>query len=550
MASGFKILLLLLLPFASVAINITLGCWEDVAEFLSDLNAEEPKAYAVKMYDSVGKPGINVPGGNVDRLGSYTECISVEAPSGRFRGQYCKLQVQQDGIDYYNGLCAPSSCHEEEITALAVLGKLTVILLFVACFSLQNHLPAIWLMKPCKEVSLSLSGIRALSLLWVISGHTSQMTAWQNLDNELEWEAKVLKNPIYVFSLSGPFYLGVDTFFLISGFLSCQSFLNMLNLSEKRITFRLTVKYLWCRFFRLQPLHIYSLCLLIGFYSVTPWGTFWEISKLEVDNCRRTWWANLLLINNFIAGQESCNGWTWYLANDFQFYFTTPLLVYISMSKQGIIILGTLLFLTTFTVTALLSSFYRLPVANPRDMRKTATVMYFAEYYSKPYCRYGPFLVGLVLMFPQVQASIGWLSATFSMFMVVALAYALQDPLHYSPATAIYQATHRTVWAIAVGWIIFACEEGYGGFINWMLSWGFWSLVAKISYACYLVHPMLILLYNGLQETPMHYSDMNMFYLFLGHCLMTFMVGLALTVMVEMPLQALRRAVQRQVVQL
>ncbi|XP_053145826.1 O-acyltransferase like protein-like [Hemicordylus capensis] len=248
-----------------------------------------------------------------------------------------------------------------------------------------------------------------------------------------------------------------------------------------------------------------------------------------------------------------CNGWTWYLASDFQFYFTTPLLVFLySRSKYGLMVTGTFLFLATFTVTSLLSSFYQLPVANPYDMRKMSTVMYFMEYYSKPYCRYGPFLVGILLglfiyhqqtplLRTKVQAAIGWLCALFSMFMVIALAYAFEDSLNiYAPAKAIYQALHRTVWAVAVGWIIFACGEGYGGFISSLLSWGIWAVVARISYACYLVHPMLILLYNGLQETLMHYSDINMFYLFLGHCSVTFIVGLAVTVMVERPLQELK----------
>ncbi|KAL8204037.1 UNVERIFIED_CONTAM: hypothetical protein K2H54_066303 [Gekko kuhli] len=187
-------------------------------------------------------------------------------------------------------------------------------------------------------------------------------------------------------------------------------------------------------------------------------------------------------------------------------------------------------------------------------MRRTSTVMYFTEYYSKPYCRYGPFLVGILLglfayqrptpvLRTKTQASLGWLCAMFSMFMVVALAYTLEASLDaYSPSVALYQAVHRTVWAAAVGWIIFACEEGFGGCINWLLSWGIWAVVAKISYACYLAHPMLILLYNGLQETLMHYSDINMFYLFLGHCLMTLVAGLALTVMVEMPLQELKQS--------
>ncbi|XP_062984867.1 O-acyltransferase like protein-like [Elgaria multicarinata webbii] len=622
------LVLLLLLPGVSVAINITLRCWEDVTEFLSDLNAEKPKAYAIKMYDSIGKLSSNVLGGNMDRLGSYTECVSAEAPSGRFRGQYCKLQVQQDRMDYYSGICVPSSCQEEEITALAVLDvfkfKTTSFLSpLPSLFALNSTVSFTTVARCAKErfpidafvtvclfisvfiITLPAAGTIYSADVWTAAKRTELPT--QSLpsanygstsstendtskskaerkhgrepgstlpavsdgskpNNVLEWEAKVLKNPIYIYSRSGPFYLGVDTFFLISGLLSTRSFLNMLNRSEKKIPFQITLKFLCNRLLRLQPLHMYSVCLLVGLYSITPWGALWELSKLEVDNCRRAWWANLMLVNNFIAGPEACNGWTWYLANDFQFYFTTPLLVFFSTrSKHWFIVLGTFLFLASFTVTALLSSFYRLPVANPQDMRKTSTVMYFMEYYSKPYCRYGPFLVGILLglfMYHQqtpilrtkVQAAAGWLCAMFSMFMVVALAYTLEDISNpYSPITAIYQAVHRTIWAIAVGWIVFASEEGYGGFINWILSWGVWTVVAKISYACYLVHPMLILLYNGLQETLMHYSDINMFYLFLGHCLVTFIVGLALTVMIEMPLQELKQSlagVNQQVVRL
>lgn len=50
------------------------------------------------------------------------------------------------------------------------------------------------------------------------------------------------------------------------------------------------------------------------------------------------------------------------------------------------------------------------------------------------------------------------------MAVLVGLAYILREtPAYPSVPHALYQGLHRPLWALAVTWIILACEEGYGG---------------------------------------------------------------------------------------
>ncbi|MBN3271823.1 NRF6 protein, partial [Polyodon spathula] len=561
--------------------------------------------------------GSDFVGGNMNRPGSFSECILANA--GGFSGQYCQVMLIQEQTGYLVGLCVPDSCEEAEIeilvanadvfkykdtslvppipsvllhnstqqipvsttkclkkngapdasaivclfvcsfiVALPLGGTIYVALIkwkkqkwtlstvgskfksdpniydecffsglvyfldnFLKTFSLQNNFSSLWATKDKGHYS-ALNGIRILSLLWIICGHNIQLSAWENLvvfvftDNAKRWKDSVANNPAYIVALSGPSYLAVDTFLLIGGLLSVKSLFSLIDGADDKMTVQLVGTFLLNRIKRIQPLHIFMVCLSIGLLSVVPKGSFWSFAEMQIDICKKYWWANMLLINNLFFYPNSCIPWSWYLAIDVQFYFTTPLLVFllrrqVQENTCTLIAVATIFLLIPCIISALLTAYFQLPLYLPSEWIYKA---YFEYYYNKPYSRYGPYLIGILLgMFmnakkdrllkKQWQAAVGWISSLTSMALLVALAYVLHEVPNYPSAPhAIYQGLHRTLWAVAVAWIIFACDEGFGAL-------NVWIPFSSISFACFMIHPLLIIIFNGVQETLFHYTDIN-----------------------------------------
>jgi hypothetical protein len=68
------------------------------------------------------------------------------------------------------------------------------------------------------------------------------------------------------------------------------------------------------------------IALTYGLWNYIGDGPLWAKSDENelVNKCPSQWWQNALYINNLFTFSKQCIGWTWYLANDMQFYWITP----------------------------------------------------------------------------------------------------------------------------------------------------------------------------------------------------------------------------------
>ena len=197
----------------------------------------------------------------------------------------------------------------------------------VKAFSALRNLKKICNITDSNEELSCLHGIRFLSMTWVILGHTF-FFAMSYVDNPA-WALEKIQNTKSMEAVEqGTF--SVDSFFFLSGLLVSYMFLTRRN-QIKSLNFLFWLKFIFHRFIRILPPYLALIVLLEPLMYYTCDGPLCPTKNNS--NCYKYWWTNLLNINNFWSESDMCAGWTWYLANDFQFFCLSPifllLLVYI-----------------------------------------------------------------------------------------------------------------------------------------------------------------------------------------------------------------------------
>ncbi|GBN40924.1 Nose resistant to fluoxetine protein 6 [Araneus ventricosus] len=379
---------------------------------------------------------------------------------------------------------------------------------FFSCFCLITNGERILNTDSAEGQLPCLHGIRFLSMSWVILCH-AYATCFSAIRNPAE-VTKFIDHWTFQIILNG--FYSVDSFFLLSAFLVAHLFFKQCEKTNGKIPW---LYFYIHRYIRLTPVYM----IVVAFYSTLNKylgsGPIWPDSAANTDpNCDVSLWRNLLYISNFNPDVQKCMAWTWYLANDMQFYIISPL------------------FLVTLWRWA----------------------EYFTKFYIKPYTRLDPYLIGIALaylLFRRKQSNAGKLNLmTLSGGWAIASGVTftcLFGLYHQNPSTvasSFYNALNRTGFACGLAWVIFVCINDQGGVVNSILSWKLFIPLSRLTFCAYLLHPIIEIVYFSTVRRLIEFSHTILIIHYLGFLILSYAAAFVTSMLFESPVIRLERLIR------
>ncbi|KAL3870249.1 hypothetical protein ACJMK2_038326 [Sinanodonta woodiana] len=537
-----------LLPLNGTAnINPTVQCQERDREF-------DDRAIAVTVIASI-IAAIVVMGTAYDVITRLFESFATDTNMSPFNEPLSVTKDTHNSMDDANADDkSPLLSHRkyteyesvDKYKSIGTQAKGGIVVQILLAFSMYSNAVKILSTKQAAGSLTAVNGIRCLSMFWVILGHT-YVFGLGYVSNLGSFLPNMLNR--FTFQAISNATVAVDSFFLLSGLL--LAFLTFRELKKaggiKEFSWGL---FYFHRFWRLTP--PYMLLMMVYVPTIKYWsdGPFWPKDGFEINYCKDTWWKNLIYINNFVDLNKMCMAWSWYLANDMQFFIISPILL-IALYRSPVIggIVSGIFLTATFITSGVISSVNDVAANVFAQGGNNGNL----ELYIRPYCRIGPYIVGIIagyILFKtdckvklgRIRNLVGWLIATGVALLVL---YGLYNPNNQHPmstgVSALYLSTARSAWSLALAWVIFACATGNGGFINTLLSWNVFVPLGRLTYCAYLIHPVVMYLYYGSLRNTIIFNDLNISYLFVGHLVFAYAAAFILSLAFESPMMGLEK---------
>nr|XP_006824762.1 PREDICTED: nose resistant to fluoxetine protein 6-like [Saccoglossus kowalevskii] len=486
--------------------NVTKQCVDDVIQVSEDMIAG--KDYAIQMFDAAGKIPPGVLEGNYQWIGSSDECRDVNdimMNGTTINGEYCLLFLPLAGgastLQY--GLCLPDSCEDNDVLELVNRGLVT--LAIPGLQVIDVHCTQDYELTTGAIITIVIS---TLLCLFIVVGTSLDFYIYYKYKKkeEIQKDEFHVGNGAVTTGLHG---LDETSPLIKSPSYSPDNLLEMLN---------------YLRTFSFQA-------ILNGTVSV---DTFFLLSGLLVT---------YLTLKELESGRQI--NWIIFYVHRYwrKWYF--------GMTAIVTFLCG------CFAATAALTVEYGIPVNMLQSPYKNVTdpTAGFAQTYTKPYTRIAPYLVGMVVGYllvktkgkikiPTVVNLICWVAAWA---VAIAVVYGLHGTYNGKtlslPVNVFYATVFRFAWAVAVGWLIFACITGHGGPINAFLSWKAWIPLSRLTYSTYLIHLIVQYTYLYAGDRLVHISHLNMTYSFIASMALSYSLAFVFSIMAEAPMMRLEKIV-------
>lgn len=305
-----------------------------------------------------------------------------------------------------------------------------------------------------------LDGVRGLAVLAVMCTHT----AFRFAPFHLQWVAQRL-------------WIGVDLFFVLSGFLITGI---LLDSRRSRNYFR---NFYARRALRIWPLYYALLLFAFGVFPFLVAKSQYLSTHLPHDG--RSVWDYIFYIQNLrYSPMHPLLGVTWSLAIEEQFYLVWPLVVRIASPRT----------LRRLVLMVLIFSPILRTVCAHLGMSPHAV-------YMASFCRLDGLAAGALLALSIRSDSIPTsIVKKVSMAVVIigaACAFAIIPADVTDPVPSLAYSILAITFAGLVAWALTAAQEGSRSAFSMMLRWSPLQYCGKISYCLYLVHLPVFMLLNS-----------------------------------------------------